>query len=137
MQIEEKYISLCNSPSDINEHLPILCNYAKECESIIECGVRDCVSSWALVNGLLNNGREQRKILLNDEFECDINELLTKTKYLPIEVNYQWINDLNLELTHNYDMVFIDTWHIYGHLKRELSKFCSVIKQHHSMLYLL
>ena len=56
-EIQEKYNSLCNSPSDINEHLPIMHKYAKECESIIECGVRDCVSSWSLVYGLLNNNK--------------------------------------------------------------------------------
>jgi hypothetical protein len=122
-KIEEKYNSLCHSPSDINEHLPVLCKYAKECVSVIECGVRGCVSSWALVYGLLNNNKETRKILLNDKFDCDINELLTETKNVPIEVNYQWISDLDLQLESNYDMVFIDTWHVYGHLKRELAKF--------------
>ena len=55
--MEEKYNSLCNLQSDINEHLPILCKYAKECESVIECGVRKCVSSWALAFGLLNNNK--------------------------------------------------------------------------------
>jgi len=128
--MEEKYNSLCHSPSDINEHLPILCKYAKECESIIECGVRGCVSSWALVFGLLNNNREIKKILLNDKIECDINELLNETKNLPIEVSYQWKNDLDLELTSNYDMVFIDTWHVYGHLKRELDKFSSITNKY-------
>ena len=83
--MEEKYNSLCNIPSDINEHLPILC--------------------------------------LNDLIKCDIDEILNETKYLPIEVTYQWKNNLELELTSNYDMIFIDTWHVYGHLKRELAKF--------------
>lgn len=122
-KIEEKYNSLCNSPSDINEHLPILYKYAKECETIIECGVRGCVSSWALVFGLLNNNKENKEILLNDKVECDINELLNETNNLPIKIKYEWKNDLELDLNNNYDMVFIDTWHIYGHLKRELSKF--------------
>ena len=122
-KIEEKYNSLCNTPSDINEHLPILYKYAKECETVIECGVRGCISSWALVFGLLNNNKETKKILLNDKIECDINELLNETKNLYITINYQWINNLDLQLTNNYDLVFIDTWHVYGHLKRELTKF--------------
>ena len=122
-KVEEKYNSLCHSPSDINEHLSVLFRYAKECETVIECGVRGCVSSWALVFGLLNNNKKNKKILLNDKVECDINELLTETKELPIEITYEWKNNLDLELTNNYDMVFIDTWHIYGHLKRELNKF--------------
>jgi len=128
--MEEKYNSLCNSPSDINEHLPVLYKYAKDCESVIECGVRNCVSSWALVFGLLNNNKEIKKLLLNDKIECDINELLTETKNLSIEVSYQWKNNLNLDLTSNYDMIFIDTWHVYGHLKRELAKFSPIINKY-------
>jgi hypothetical protein len=124
IKIQEKYNYFCGIPSDINEHLPVLYRYAKECNSVIECGVRNCVSSWALVYGLLNNDNNQPKtILLNDMNECNIEELLNLTKDLPIEINYEWKNDLDLELTINYDMVFIDTWHVYGQLKRELSKF--------------
>ena len=129
-KIEEKYNSLCHSPSDINEHLPVLCKYAKECETVIECGVRGCVSSWALVFGLLNNNKQNKKILLNDKVECDINELLTETKDLPVEITYEWKNNLDLVLTSNCDMVFIDTWHVYGHLKRELTKFALVTNKY-------
>ena len=86
--MEEKYNSLCNLPSDINEHLPILYKYAKECESIIECGVRKCISSWALAFGLLNNNKSIKTLLLNDIINCDINELLNETKYLPIDISY-------------------------------------------------
>ena len=45
--IKNKYNHLSNKPSDINEHLPTLYNYATKCESVIELGVRGCVSSWA------------------------------------------------------------------------------------------
>jgi len=129
-KIEEKYNSLCHAPSDINEHLPILYKYAKECESIIECGVRECVSSWALVFGVLNNNSKNKKILLNDKYECNINELLNYTKDLSIDINYEWKNDLHLQLKDNYDMVFIDTWHVYGQLKRELNKFGPIINKY-------
>lgn len=128
--MENKYNFLCDSPSDINEHLPVLYKYAKECESVIECGVRGCVSSWALVFGLLNNDKKIKKILLNDKMECNIDELLNETKTLPIEISYQWKNNLDLELTSNYDMVFIDTWHVYGHLKRELAKFSLITNKY-------
>lgn len=129
-KIEKKYNSLCHSPSDINEHLPILYKYAQECESVIECGIRECISSWALVYGLLNNNKENKKILLNDKIMCNTAELLNETKDLNIEINCKWENNLDLILNENYDMVFIDTWHIYGHLKRELSKFNLLINKY-------
>jgi len=59
--IYNKCNTLCNEKSCINEHLPRLFKYASECESIIELGVRGCVSSWAFVFGLLNNNKKTKK----------------------------------------------------------------------------
>ena len=130
MQIEDKYTRLCSTPSDINEHLPILKKYAEECESIIELGVRGVISTYALIYGLLNNGKKTKQILLNDIAPCDIEELLSITNNLPIEINYKWVNDLELEIKENVDLTFIDTWHVYGHLKRELNKFSKVTNRY-------
>jgi len=128
--IENKYNILCNEISDINEHLPTLFKYASECESIIELGVRGCVSSWAFVFGLLNNNKKNKKILLNDIEKCNIDELLHYTKELDINVDYEWKNDLDLIIDENVDLVFIDTWHIYGQLIRELNKFSKVTNKY-------
>ena len=128
--IQHKYDYLRNEPSDINEHLPTLFQYATKCQSILELGVRGCVSSWALVCGLLNNNHSIKKIILNDIIPCDINELLQHTQSLDIDVTYEWKNDLELELKENVDLTFIDTWHIYGQLKRELEKYCHVTNKY-------
>lgn len=129
--IKNKYIELSNIESDINEHLPTLFEYSSKCNSIIECGVRTVISSWALLYGLLiNDSKNKKKYLLNDIIECNISDLLEKSKNSNVEINYEWINDLELNLNENYDMVFIDTWHIYGHLKRELNKFAPNINKY-------
>jgi hypothetical protein len=60
--IKNRYNNLKNSPSDINEHLETLYKYATKCESIIELGVRGCVSSWALTSGLIDNNSINKKI---------------------------------------------------------------------------
>lgn len=122
-QVGKKYLHLVNTKSDINEHLPILFEYSKDCVSVFETGVRGVVSSWANAYGLLNNNSNKKKLFLNDISKCDIGELLDKTKDLKIDIRYKWCNNLDLELDENYDMVFIDTWHVYGQLKRELEKF--------------
>ena len=126
----QKYNYYCELSSDINEHLPTLYQYAQECESIIELGVRGVISSYALINGLMNNNKQNKKILLNDISPCDINELLSITNNLPVEVNYMWINDLDLDISENVDLTFIDTWHVYGHLKKELDKFSKVTNKY-------
>lgn len=128
--IEKKYIELCDKESDINEHLPTLYNYASRCESILELGIRDCISSWAFVYGLLNNNKPKKKIFLNDILPCKIDDLLEKTEDLNIDIQYQWINDLELDINEKYDMTFIDTWHIYGQLKRELAKFSKITNKY-------
>jgi len=130
IDIENKYKYLCSRPSDINEHLPTLYNYSKECESVLELGIRGCVSSYAFVFGLLNNNSSNKKIFLNDLKECNIDELLNLTKDLNIKIDYQWINDLELNITENFDLTFIDTWHVYGHLKRELNKFSKITNKY-------
>lgn len=128
--INNKYNKLCSTYSDIYEHLPTLYKYATECESVIELGVRGCVSSWALLNGLLNNNKPKKYLFLNDISECDINELLNNTNDLGVDIKYEWKNDLELDIKTNVDLTFIDTWHIYGQLKRELDKFSKVTNKY-------
>ena len=128
--IANRYNRLCKQESDINEHLPTLYKYASQCESIIELGVRGVVSSYAFVYGLLNNNSSNKKILLNDIEQCNISRLLQLTNHLKIDIKYEWINDLDLEIKENYDLTFIDTWHVYGQLKRELEKFSKVTNKY-------
>lgn len=128
--IREKYLSLCQTPSDIFEHLPTLCKYASDCESVLELGVRGCVSSWAFLYGLLLNEKSKKFLLMNDLVPCDIHELLNASKQTDVVVQYYWVNDLQLNLQTEVDLTFIDTWHVYGQLKRELEKFSSITKKY-------
>ena len=128
--VKKNYDLLCSRHSDINEHLPTLFHYTTECESVIELGVRGCVSSWAFLYGLLNNNKNVKKMLLNDLTECNVNELVNVAKSLNVDIHYKWVNDLDLEVDGMYDLTFIDTWHIYGQLKRELDKFSKITKKY-------
>ena len=128
--IKQKYELLKNTKSDINEHLETLFDYATNCESVLELGVRGCVSSYAFAYGLLNNNKSNKHLMMNDLTECDIKQLLHYAKKTDLNIKYKWINDLELEVKHNYDLVFIDTYHIYGQLKRELNKFASITNKY-------
>lgn len=129
---------LCNnsypnkSSWDIMEHLPTLYKYAKECDSVFETGVRGCVSSWAFLYGLLDNKSTNKKCLfMNDISVCDVEELLHVSKNFDnINVTYEWKNNLLLDFKENYDITFIDTWHVYGQLKRELNKFSKITNKY-------
>src|SRR3990170_527658 len=55
--VDIKYAQCCNDRFNyINEHLPTLYEYAKQCQHVTECGVESCPSSWAFVRGLRDNG---------------------------------------------------------------------------------
>ena len=50
--LREMYEYQCNTPSDIYQHIPILCQLAKECSSATEIGIRSIVSTWGILQGL-------------------------------------------------------------------------------------
>ncbi len=116
-----------NKPSDIYQHLPLLWQYSTECYKILECGVRTPTSTWAFVQGLIDNSNKNKTLVSVDLNTCPgenyINEVCQRGG-----VSFTFIkeNDLKLDLKKlgKFDMTFIDTWHIYGHLKRELEYFC-------------
>lgn len=119
--------------TDIYEHLPTLYKYAKECDSIFETGVRGCVSSFAFLKGLVeNNSTNKKRLFMNDITTCDISDLLLVGSNFKdkIDITYEWKNNLLLDINEKYDITFIDTWHVYGQLKRELDKFSKITNKY-------
>jgi hypothetical protein len=121
-----------NDSSDIMEHLPTLYKYARECNSVFETGVRGCVSSWAFLYGLLDGEMQNTKTLfMNDITLCKIDHIVeASAPFNNIAVKYEWKNNLLLDFTETYDITFIDTWHVYGQLKRELNKFSKITNKY-------
>lgn len=126
--MEETYNTLCEKKSDINEHLPTLYKYATECKSVFETGVRGVVSSWAFAWGLKNNGDDTKKLFMNDLDVCETSDVEKACSDNGITVKTEWKNNLELTFKENetYDLTFIDTYHVYGQLKRELEKFSRI-----------
>jgi hypothetical protein len=118
-----EFMRLVNTPSDIFEHLTTLNKYSSECESVLELGVRKCVSSWALGLGLLENRMTKKLMIMNDITVCDISKIDIAAKEAGLTLKSVWKNNLELELDEDIDLTFIDTWHVYGQLKRELERF--------------
>src|SRR3990167_7996416 len=116
--IEEKYQQLCDTPSDINEHLPTINKYACLCNSIVELGVRGMVSTWALLAGL---PLEMVSVDIVDPIEHRGNT--NETKEMAIEEGIYWKftkeSSLNFKLKRT-ELLFIDTIHTYEQLIKEL-----------------
>lgn len=126
--IDEKYIERCSNYSDINEHLPTLARYASECSHITECGVRCAVSSYAFAHALKN--KKNNKIIQVD-IESNENIDLFKSECANENVNVTFYKQSSLECPiEQTDLLFIDTWHVYGQLKRELERWNTSVSKY-------
>jgi len=118
------YNQLCDTPSDINEHLPVLAELSRGCKHITEMGVRSCVSTFAFIEGL--DGGRLVSIDINHpstyvpqngatNFERVLRECKDKS------INFQFIeaNTLRIEIEPT-DLLFIDTLHEPTQLRQEL-----------------
>lgn len=114
-----------NINNDIFEHLKTLQNYSQHCNSVIELGVRLCVSSYPIVLGLLNNLTQDKSKRMVSVDLIKHEGVIEFEKLVGGLVNYEFYtgNDLDYNITENFDMVFIDTWHVRGQLERELKKY--------------
>lgn len=115
----------CKTPSDINEHIPILREMSYECSSVAEIGVRSLVSTWGILQGLSEN-ENTKKSYLGIDVEKPPDEKLKKAKRLSrehgIEFTFWHVNDMHIQLEPT-DMLFIDSLHTYCHLTYELETF--------------
>ncbi len=118
--ISERYHQLCTTPSDINEHLPTLARYAAECNHVTECGVRAAVSSYAFASTLLR--RPNVKLVQVDPgWHSNIATFQSACAAEGLSTIFHQQSDLECPMEET-DLLFIDTWHVYGHLKRELAR---------------
>lgn len=126
--IQKEYLTNCATPSDINEHLPTLRQYASDCTHVTECGVRGAVSCYALGDGI--RGKEGARIVLVDLVDCEaIGRFVNNSSKENIRATFHKESDLTCPIE-DTEMLFIDTWHVYGHLKRELARWHSHVKKY-------
>jgi cephalosporin hydroxylase len=121
-QLDHAYASACAETSDINEHVPTFYEYGKQSECVVECGVRTGVSTWGFLRGLRDNGCSRKKFVgvdLNHHPNVDAAQRVCREN--GITTYFIQGNDLHIDLPKGTDTLFIDTWHVYGHLKRELA----------------
>ena len=126
--LDLNYKKQCNQHSDIYEHLPTLYEYGKFCNHITECGVRGVVSSYAFANALKDNS--QNKLVQVDlDTNDNVKRFQRECEAENVNVMFHQESDLICPLEQT-DLLFIDTWHIYGHLKRELNRWHSYVNKY-------
>jgi hypothetical protein len=116
--ILKKYIELSKTPSDINEHLETLKRYAEECEIVIEMGVRSIVSTWAFL------AAKPKKLISLDlynpaHFGGNLQEVCDAATFSDIDFKFVEQDSLTYDID-SCGLLFLDTWHSYIQLKKEL-----------------
>jgi hypothetical protein len=131
--IEHLFLQKRNTPSDINEHMDVLYEYAKKCETIAEFGVRRVVSSYAFAHA-----RPKELLCLDIDYNQDVANFMEICKNENINMTFVKDSSLTYELKHDYDLLFIDTLHDFNQLTGELKKHNSKIKKYiifHDTIY--
>jgi hypothetical protein len=130
--VEGAYHARCCCPSDINEHLPTLALYASRCSVVAEFGVRHIVSTWALLKGLLDprSPAGRKALYCVDLYEDPGMRGVVESLHGVVEVAFIAADTASACLPEPVDMLFIDTWHVYGHLRPELAAHASLVKRY-------
>jgi len=128
MNITEHYQHHCNTPSDIHEHLPTLKKYASECDHVTEMGVRWICSTWGLLEA------RPKKLISYDiqnpsHWGADINVVCEAAKQENLDYKFIKADVLGIEIDQT-DLLFIDTWHVYGQLLAELNLHCNKVNKY-------
>lgn len=133
--LNANYERVIETPSDVWEHLPLLCKYAMECDRIVEIGVRSAVSTWAFLKGLAHNNSVTKQLICVDlEDIPSIETIISHAKSAGIDMRFIRGDSATIDFKacsrptfsplksdDTYDMLFIDSWHVGGHLERELA----------------
>lgn len=135
LELQVKYDLAHRESSDINEHLPTLRHFAKECSSVVEIGLRTMVSSWGLLLGLSESPSFSRSYLGID-IDLPPVDTLNQAKWLAegvgISFKFWLANDMDIAIE-STDMLFIDSLHTYCHLTYELETFSPNVNKYIAM----
>lgn len=102
---------------DMAPHIATLTRYARDCEMIVELGVRGGVSTWALLDGLPDTGR----LWSVDIIDCVVPPRVSGDPRWTFIVGDDLDPDVQSRCPVAVDLVFIDTSHEYEHTVAELA----------------
>jgi hypothetical protein len=117
-----------SNPSDINEHLETLKKYTAECETVVEMGVRWVVSTWAFMAGLPKK-ITSIDIVSPNSYNNHLDDVYKLSKLNGIDFQFKQEDTLSNNIE-ECDLLFIDTWHDYLQLKKELFRHHKKVKKY-------
>lgn len=115
-KLSELFTQMCVTPSDINEHVPVLRMFASQCKVVVELGVRCGVSTIGLLMG------EPEQVIGVDLFK---QQTFYPDMVAHSKAKFEFVigDSRTIEIP-TCDLLFIDTLHTSEQLEAEL-------EQHH------
>jgi hypothetical protein len=131
-EIQAMYKTVCATPSDLNQHLKTMKTLAMKCTHVTELNSSGFIESgWSHAHGLLlNNTAEQScLVLVCPKKSADIDAFSDLCKRAQLDFEFVQQDYLNAPIQ-DTDMLFIDSWHVYGQMKRELQAWHSHVNKY-------
>ena len=133
--LKKLYEDACNcNVSDIYIHLPVLYQYAQDCDHVTEMGARSGNSTKAFLYA-----NPKKFISYDYQYETpephlanEVNQLISifeKSKEIGVNCQYIGADVLTIEIEET-DLLFIDTWHCYDQLKKELELHAGKVRKY-------
>lgn len=116
MTIEKKYQKLLKTPSDINLNFPMIRESVEPGDTVVELGVRNCVSTWALLAGKPREMLSVDVVMPPDKVLTEVGETARKEG-----IKWRFVHeDSTVVFIPEIDVLFVDTLHLYSHVVKEL-----------------
>lgn len=124
-RLEDLYRIACTTPSDIQEHLGTLRRLAHRCERVTEFGTRWGMSTTALLCG------RPKSLLCYDRVHLPSIDVLEAAARDDGHTQFEFhqADVLQVEIQET-DLLFVDTWHVYEQLKRELAMHAGKVRKY-------
>lgn len=125
MTIEEKYQELLKTPSDVNLCFPMIRESVEEGDTVVELGVRNCVSTWALLAA-----KPKRLISVDVNFPPKENLIEVGKAAEAAGIDFFFVHeDSTTVVFDSIDVLFVDTLHLYSHIVKELWRHAEQVKK--------
>jgi hypothetical protein len=113
--IDAKFNALLSEVSDMQGHMVSIFNHAVQCKRIVEFGVFDCTSTWAL---LASKPSWMRSYDIYRHSAVDVVERAARNA----DLDFRFMNESSIEAQiEPCDLLLIDSFHSYEQLSKELS----------------
>ncbi len=121
--ILDTFARVAREPTDMIEHMDVIKAYSEKCRTVVEFGVYDCTSTWALLAGL-----PERLTSYDIARRHEVDDVEAAARFANTSFRFVLADSTSVEIEES-DLLFIDSMHTYEHLVKELAMHASKVKK--------